>query len=139
MAAVDEARIQRLVEELDGLVQRDGAWVRMEQYGGGPDEGRIVANQTGYLRLGIELLKGGSAPLSGEGGRFVAAVDLRYLITDDSVIGFDEFIRDDSAMPSPPSAAGGLGAMLIGCGCVTAIIATIGFAVVGVRAVIWGW
>lgn len=46
---MNEAEIAALVDRLDRLVPREGAHVRLEQYGGGPDESRIVANQASYL------------------------------------------------------------------------------------------
>lgn len=55
--ALDHVRIQELIEQLDAAVPRDGAAVLIPLYGGGPDESYIVANQRGYLRMGIEFLK----------------------------------------------------------------------------------
>ena len=56
-----KARVQELVEEPDGLVPRTGAVVIMNVYEGGCDESRITATETGYLRLGIEMLRAPSA------------------------------------------------------------------------------
>jgi hypothetical protein len=137
MTGVVEERLHRLVEELDRLVPRDGARVRLEQYGGGPDEGRIVANQAGYLRFGTELLKAGLLPSNPqEAGLNSVAIDLKYLVTDDSIIGFDEFIRDESLsdIRQPRRFADNLVGIAMGVGCLAVVI----FAVVGVITVI-GW
>ena len=52
----------------------------------------MVANQQGYLRLGIELLQAAMAPPSPQSQEQIQ-LDLRYLLTDDSTIGFDWFER----------------------------------------------
>ena len=54
---MDEDKIKAIIKQLDDEVPREGAKVILEQYGGGPDESQIVANQKGYLRLGVEFLK----------------------------------------------------------------------------------
>ena len=48
----DTEQIKKMVAELDAAVPRDGARVYLSQYGGGPDESKVVGNQRGYLRLG---------------------------------------------------------------------------------------
>ena len=60
MTETDKARIQELAHELDALVPRTDAIVLMNQYGGGCDKSQITATETGYLQMGIDLLK---APL----------------------------------------------------------------------------
>jgi hypothetical protein len=97
MVTADKERLRQLVDQLDRLTPREGACVLMEQVGGGPDEGRFVANETGYLRFGIEFLKAGLAPhKSSEPSRSPVTVDIKYLVSEESVIGFDEFVRDDA-------------------------------------------
>ena len=59
---MDERRVREAIDLLDAEVPRAGARVRLHQYGGGPDEGQIVANETGYLRLGVEFLKAAFVP-----------------------------------------------------------------------------
>jgi hypothetical protein len=61
---MDVDKLVVFVEELDDLVPDYDAAVRLEQYGGGPDECKIIANKYGLLRLGIELLKAGLIPLT---------------------------------------------------------------------------
>jgi hypothetical protein len=59
---MDFSRAQDLIQELDELVPRAGAAVALQQ-GAHPHESALIANQTGDLRLGIELMRAGcSAP-----------------------------------------------------------------------------
>ena len=90
--AMDDVDIQDRIAALDALVPKEGAVIKLDQYGGGPDESRITANKNGYLRLGIELLKG--AYLPAENQRI--PVDLDYLTSNDSNVGFDWFERQRS-------------------------------------------
>lgn len=90
--------IMRIADELDASVPKENARVSLQSYGGDLEEAFIVANEDGYLRMGIEFLKAACAP-------FVPAektlgrrpheiyVDLDYLITEDSDIRFDYFER----------------------------------------------
>ena len=87
---MDEPRIQEAIAFLDREVPREGARVRLDQYGGGPDESQLIANQTGYLRLGIELLKAAFRPT---GERASVEVEIEDLVTSDSKIHFDWFER----------------------------------------------
>ena len=92
MSSPDTEQIQKMVAELDAAVPRDGARVYLSQYGGGPDESKVVGNQRGYLRLGIEFLRAAFAPPSPKSQEQIDA-DLRYLLTEDSTVGFDWFER----------------------------------------------
>src|SRR5688572_3123919 len=100
----DPVQIADMIESLDREVPREGAWVEMEQYGGGPDEGQIVANRLGFLRLGIEFLKAGIANDphgSDAAGPRGAPIDLEYLVTPDSTINFDWFELRESPQERP--------------------------------------
>ncbi len=90
---MDDVQIQDRIATLDALVPKEGAVVKLDQYGGGPDESRITANKNGYLRLGIELLKGAYLPAA-ENQQI--PVDLYYLMSDDSNVGFDWFERPEN-------------------------------------------
>jgi hypothetical protein len=92
MSSPNLEQIKKLVADLDAAVPRAGARVHLSQYGGGPDESKMVANQRGYLRLGIELLRAAFAPPSPNSPEQIQ-VDLRYLLTNDSSVGFDWFER----------------------------------------------
>ncbi len=75
-------RIQAAVDELDREVPKEDARVLLEQYGGGPDESRIIATKSGLLRLGVEFLKAGVAEKPQTAG-------LSALLHPESDIGFD--------------------------------------------------
>ncbi len=91
MSSSDIEQIKNLASELAAAVPREGAWIRLTQYGGGLDECRIIGNQRGYLRLGIEFINLALAPTS-ENSHSISA-DLRYLMTSDSDVRFDWFER----------------------------------------------
>ena len=87
-----EEEINSLVNKLDGQVPKEGAVIELKQYGGGPDESKMTANRAGYLRLGIEFLKAAFKQPSGK-DPYVIEVDIQYLLSDDSDVGFDWFER----------------------------------------------
>jgi hypothetical protein len=93
-----DAEIQERIAALDALVSREGALVRLDQYGGGPDESRITANKAGYLRLGIEILKGAYLAYEREPQ---VPIDIGYLTADDSTVAFDWFERTETLTPLP--------------------------------------
>src|SRR4051812_14714301 len=92
MPGNNEIAAEELVSKLDALVPRDGARVSLAQYGGGPDESRVIANQRGYLRLGIEFLKAAFAPHE----KHLVKADIRYLLTEDSDVSFNWFERREN-------------------------------------------
>ena len=102
MSYSDTEQIKKLVADLDAAVSREGARVRLSQYGGGPDESKVVANETGYLRLGIEFLRAAFAPPSPKSQEMLDT-DLSYLLTDDSDIHFDWFERREDLPASTQS------------------------------------
>jgi hypothetical protein len=132
---MDENIIRGIIKQLDDEVPRERAKVILEQYGGGPDESQIVANQTGYLRLGIEFLKAGFAerkPISKKGYEEIP-VDLDYLISENSTVGFDNFEITESFTATTYKRK--FYERLIPIGCITiigilALLALIGFGVV---------
>lgn len=138
---MDNSRISALIAELDGLVPREGATVKLVQYGGGPDESQFVANRLGYLRFGIEFLRSGlAAPAASAGETPAAAVDLEYLIHPDSDISFDWFERleDLSKSQVVPGWTGWVPGVLLPLGCVAvAALAVLG-AVTLVRLMVQG-
>jgi hypothetical protein len=93
--------ISVLVNRLDALIPRNNANLKLEQYGGGPDESRIIGTQNGYLRLGIEFMRAAIAPKTEPKERDFIEVDLGYLISEDSDVGFDSFERvENFSVPS---------------------------------------
>lgn len=93
---MESEKIKRLLAELDGLVPKDGAAVLLKQYGGGPDESQIVANEQGYLRFGIEIAKLAFEE-KGKGGCTPDFVFLEtgYLMLPSSTVNFDWCERRD--------------------------------------------
>ena len=96
----EKIRIQALVEELDRLVPRTEAVVLLTQYGG-CDESQITATETGYLRLGIEVLKPAVAPpLADSSGQL--DVDWEYLVSEHPDVFFHTFHLNNSLHPDTP-------------------------------------
>ena len=98
------------------------AVVVMNVYGGGPDESQITATETGYLRLGIELLKAPSALRFVDGRDIQIDVNLEGLVSEQSDINFHLFYLDDTlkpdAVPAAPQAKQPWQDKVIGAGCV---------------------
>ncbi len=97
---MNREEIELAITQIDAAVKKDGAVVQLQQYGGGPDESKISANEAGYLRLGVEFLKAAYAkkdPNIDEGDSI--SVDLEYLISPDSNVGFDWFERNENLIP----------------------------------------
>jgi hypothetical protein len=133
MTDMDVDKIRVFVEELDTLVPEEEAAVRLEQYGG-PEEYKIVANEHGLLRLGIELLKVGLIPLTEKRREWKKGVPLELdeLVLDDSTILFDwcEFEEDLGFEPRPRTPIER--AMPIGCG--VALVALVIVSLAGIGA-----
>jgi hypothetical protein len=127
MSSPDTEQIKKMVAELDAAVPRDGARVHLSQYGGGPDESKVVGNQRGYLRLGIEFLRAAFAPPTTKSQEQIDA-DLRYLLTEDSTVGFDWFERREDlttttqAERKPSRFAPAIITLVLICGLILAII-----------------
>lgn len=98
---MDNERVLALIDDLDAHVPREGAIVRFEQYGGGPDESKVVGNRAGYLRLGIEFLKGGLAPFNPGKDADLIQVEIDYLLDAQSNISFDWFERTEHIAHQP--------------------------------------
>jgi hypothetical protein len=102
MSSPDFEQIKKMVADLDAAVPREDARVRLSQYGAIPLESEVVANQLGYLRLGIEFLGAAFAPPMRTSKKKIY-VELRYLQTLDSSVVFDRFERrEDLPLGTPP-------------------------------------
>lgn len=106
MNGEQKVRVQELVEELDRLVPRMDAVVLMNVYGGGCDESQITATETGYFRLGIELLKAPSALHFSDGKDSQLDMSLEGLISEQSDINFHLFHLDNTLTPDAPFVPG---------------------------------
>lgn len=102
------SRLKDLVSQIDESVPREGAWIELTQYGGAPEESRMVGNVNGYRRLGIELLK---ASMTGAENFYV---DLNDLVTSRSTVKFDWFELRDT-VPQPEVQTWGDRVFTIGC------------------------
>lgn len=128
---MDRAQIEATIAALDAAVPKDDARVAIHQYGGGPDECTVVANERGYLRLGVEILKAAYGPPVPGNRTESVSVDIDYVLSEDSEVRFDWFERRDPAAPPPPSrwSRSDLVGMALGLGLVTVFV--VGCATVG--------
>ena len=131
---MQQDELKTLVDSLDSKVPREGAQVRLRQYGGGPDESQFIANRSGYLRFGIELLKAAFAPVGERKNQDAIPVDLAYLITSDSNVGFDWFERREDLGPS--SERESVGSWVLKITMILVFASVIGLALVGFVTVI---
>jgi hypothetical protein len=125
-------KVVRLTEELDKLVPARGAYLSSKVMGGGPDESRLVGNQLGYLRLGIELIKGGLPPVQ-DGG--ATTVKVGHLFQPDSEIIFHDFLRSETLF-DPHEAR--FKKIALATGCAVIAVGLILLAVIGAVVVIKG-
>ena len=105
---MNRERISAIVTELEQLVPTENASVLFSQYGGGPDETKVVATEEGYLRLGLEFMKAASAPPLKKSEPTAIAVNLASLVSQESSVSFNWFERverlDQQLKLSRPSA-----------------------------------
>lgn len=94
---MDQQKIEKLLTELDALVPKEGAKVVLRQYGGGADEGEIRANPAGYLRMGLELMKGAFVAPRDPKNPHSIWINLTEIISESSSINFDVFERSPEA------------------------------------------
>ncbi len=126
--AHDRETLRKLVNQLDESVPREGARARLD-IGAGPDESCFVANEAGYLRFGVELLKAGLADPDPASKRL--PVDLDYIVTEESDIQFDAFVSsEDLSTPMPA------GHDLTGLAIAIVFMAAVAFAGIGLITVI---
>jgi hypothetical protein len=79
--------LRELVDELDRLVPREGAKLKMPA---DTDGNTTVGTQRGYLRLGVELLRAGLAPIDSTPSEIPRIpLDITYLLTADSRTPFE--------------------------------------------------
>ena len=134
-----DARIQELVSELDALIPRTNAAMRIMPCGNHRHDTALVGNRAGYLRFGIELLK---APDSSVGpGHPVTGnrmLDLDFAL-DPAGIMFQECILDEQLEPPQKTEPGPVGEVLAA-GFIGAILLAIGLAGIGLITVLrWLW
>jgi len=126
--------LRELVDEIDRLVPKDGAKLKMPA---DADGNTTVGTQRGYLRLGVELLRAGLSPIDGPPPEIPRIpLDITYLLTHDSRTPFELCEIDERVEELPPAGGklGALGQLL------TAVVAVvvIGLVLVG-GAVVISW
>jgi len=135
MSTVDHEQIKALVRQLDALVPKEGAAVRIESY----DrfcEGQIVANSLGFLRLGISLLKAAHAPIVPSGVTApIVDVDFEEALLPGSTIEIECLVRREDLKAAEPEMAD-RGSRWVPIGCIGAICVIMFLAVVGAVAVL---
>ena len=92
---MNDQEIKELVDKLDSAASKDNATVKIN-FLGHSDEGTIMyATKSGYLRLGIEFMKGAFAEKDNNDREDDSiTIDLDYLISKDSDIHLDDFERN---------------------------------------------
>ena len=109
----EHAELRELVDQLDGLVPKEGAKLRIPA---DPDGHTTIGTQRGYLRLGIELLRAGLDPLEpGERNNIpYLPLSIEYLVTADSETPFDlcEVVDDPERLPPRVRKLGPVGQLM---------------------------
>lgn len=124
------ADLKSLILALDRSVRREDAWIQFVQHGGDPDESKIVGNLSGYQRLGIEFL---NATLRDDPTQ-PFDVNLDYLVSEESTIGFDWFELTDA--PDQVHPAPNWIDRLVPVGCLLMAVMTASMLIVGVTTTI---
>jgi hypothetical protein len=96
---MDRPRLHSLVAELDAAVPKGHARVMINLYDSGPDECSMVANEAGYLRFGVEMLKAAFAPPGLHDRADAIPVEVDYLFTEDSEVHLNWFERREPDAP----------------------------------------
>jgi hypothetical protein len=126
-------RIRELVDELDRLVPKEGARLRIPS---DPDGATTAGTQRGYLRLGVELLRAGVGPLQRDHAQDApyVSVAVDYLLTADSDSPFElcEVIEDVDGLPPRVKELGAFGQLMAA----LVLVGVTGLIVVGAAAVL---
>jgi len=128
---MDERKIRDAIALLEHEVPREGARVKLAQYGGGPDESQILANELGFLRLGVEFLKAAYAPTDDVKTSDSVKLDIDYLLTRDSSISFNWVERCEPRDECKWNTGGAAAAVVISVLLGIVILAVIGLVAVG--------
>lgn len=125
--------VKKLVEQLDDLVPKQGAEVALTQYGAA-DESQVVANERGYLRLGIEFMKLAYAEKRDKDSPDLVSLDVEYLVVPGSSVWFQWCERKDHVQLQLP--VGHWTDRLLPLGCFAVLFSILGLATYGLFALI---
>ena len=118
---MDRARLEAIVAELDREIPHSGARVQLDVEPSEEHHSALVANEAGFLRFGVEMLKAG---LSADGN--LTNVEIENLISPASTISFDRVEKRENLYESPDAGGGWL---LPSVGLVVVLLVTIVFTV----------
>lgn len=96
LSKVDIQKLKSLISQLDEMVPKENAHVGLVCVGG-PSESEMLGNAAGYVRFGIELMKGGIADATDPESPNDIEVDLEKIIDEGSDVHFNIFTRDEAA------------------------------------------
>ena len=129
---MNEGRIRKLVRELDHLVPRENARVRLEQ---GPDAVEVTATREGALRLGVTFLRAALAKGWEPDAELEELIDAEGVDATwiDSIEIVDELepVEEPGLEPEPLPRSRGFG-------CLAAMLLALAVFLVGVATVV-GW
>ena len=130
---LNDEELNRIIAELESAVSREGAKVQIFSEGDG-NEGGLVANRAGYLRLGVEMLKTAIAPPIKSSSHLIGT-DLSYLLDQGgSAFYIGWFERKESI--DPICTVSSMTGKFILYSILVALLASVGLAVVGLVTVI---
>ncbi len=98
MSEINQDKLAQIIIELDDMIPREGASVKLETNPENSDN-FITANRLGFLRLGVEMLKAGYMPPASEIPDVppIGEVDLSYIFESDV-----ELNSEDGQSPPQP-------------------------------------
>ncbi len=124
---MEDEDIQRLVDELDASVNREGARLLIYCEHPEPDSCELIGNRQGYLRAGVEFLRAALVPLAP--GDSITPIKLDYLIGYDRSLHVTRLTRQEDVYAAlPPVKKNSWRDKIIGIGCLVLVIS---FAICG--------
>jgi hypothetical protein len=97
---VNDGEIQRVIEQLDASVPKEGSKVLIH-YDGETPYCELVGNRNGYLRAAIEFLRAATIDL--ESGGFITPVDFNYLVPGERGLLVKRLERRDDVLAALPA------------------------------------
>ena len=140
----DKARIQELVNELDGLIPSDGAVVRIYDgdFGGddsGPHSLEVQGTPAGYLQVGVAFLQAAFTPAAGNpslDGDEIYDEMPDWVVDDEHSYRFGRFRRWDNPPALPRKEGSGWAQGLMGFGCLGVVGIVLVLSCIGLQQVV---